>query len=104
MPQVQVLGPKGPRRHGGVDLLTWAHNQLRVASEIVDNPGGGVLFASQTIGQVRAALAEANDPRWNPLLELLDQAEDAAVHRDFQRARATLAQASNALEGPRAGS
>ncbi|HZV49788.1 MAG TPA: hypothetical protein VFD49_08470 [Candidatus Dormibacteraeota bacterium] len=97
MSQVEVLGPKGPLRHGGVDLLTWARNQLRVASEIVDNPGGGLLFASQTIGQVRAALAETDDPRWSPLVELLERAEDATVHRDFRRARATLAQAGDVL-------
>ncbi|HZU18619.1 MAG TPA: hypothetical protein VFD01_18705 [Candidatus Dormibacteraeota bacterium] len=98
MPQVEILGPKGPLQHGGVDLLTWARSQIRVAGEIVDNPGGGLLFASQTIGQVRAALAESGEPRWTPLLELLEQAEDAAVHRDFQRARAALAQAGEVLE------
>jgi hypothetical protein len=101
MSHVQVLGPKGPLRRGGADLLTWARNQLRVASEIVDNPGGGVLFASQTMGQVRAALAEDDDSRWGLLVELLEQAEDATVHRDFERARATLARASEMLETTR---
>lgn len=87
MSAVEVLGPKGPARYGGADLLTWAHSQLDIATRIVDNPGGGLLFATQTIGQVRAALAEADADRWQAAVALLESAEDQAVRRDFTRAR-----------------
>src|SRR2546423_10704583 len=94
---VEVRGPKGPARYGGVDLLTWARNQLRIASEIMDNPGGGLLFATQTIGQVKAALNEVDADRWESTVRLLDQAEDLAVRREFERSRELLRQASDKL-------
>ena len=93
MPAVEVLGPKGPSRYGGADLLTWVHNQTEIASQIVDNPGGGLLFATQTIGQVRSALAEADADRWRPALTLLEAAEDRAIRRDYTRARELLREA-----------
>jgi len=98
MPGVEVLGPKGPARFGGVDMLTWARHQLDIASQIIDNPGGGLLFATQTIGQVKAALAESDPDRWEPVVDLLDEAEDAGVHRGFARARVLLAQAGSRLD------
>jgi hypothetical protein len=59
---VEVLRPKGPvSRFGGTDVQTWARHQLGVARDILDNPGGGLLFATQTIGQVKAGLAEQAD-------------------------------------------
>jgi hypothetical protein len=98
MSAVEVLGPKGPARYGGADLLTWAHNQLEIAWQIVDNPGGGLLFATQTIGQVRAALAEADAERWRDTLALLAEAEDRAVHRDFAAVRERLRSARAKLD------
>jgi hypothetical protein len=98
MPAVEVLGPKGPARYGGADLLTWMHNQLEIASQIVDNPGGGLLFATQTIGQVRSALAEADADRWRPVLILLESAEDRAIRRDYSRARDLIRQAREQID------
>ena len=97
MSAVEVRGPKGPARYGGADLLTWARSQVRIASEIMDNPGGGLLFATQTIGQVEAALSEADADRWHSTVQLLREAEDSAVRREFGRARELLAQASERL-------
>lgn len=91
--RVEVLGPKGPARHGGVDLLKWARDQLTVAAEIVDNPGGGLLFATQTIGQVRAALADADEERWKDVIRMLDRAEDTALRRQYERSRDLVAEA-----------
>jgi hypothetical protein len=98
MSVVEVLGPKGPALYGGVDMLTWAHNQLEIASQIVDNPGGGLLFATQTIGQVRSALEDADGVRWREVIDLLDQAEDRAVRRDFNRSRDLIREARSRLD------
>jgi hypothetical protein len=98
MSVVEVLGPKGPGLYGGVDMLTWAHNQLEIASQIVDNPGGGLLFATQTIGQVRSALEDADGVQWREVIGLLDQAEDRAVRRDFNRARELIKEARGRLD------
>ena len=95
---MEVLGPKGPEPYGGADLLTWAHSQLDLAAQIVDNPGGGVLFATQTIGQVGAALAEADADRWQDVVALLAAAEDRAVRRDFAGARERLHTARERLD------
>jgi hypothetical protein len=98
MSAVEVLGPKGPARYGGADLLTWVRNQLDIASQIIDNPGGGLLFATQTIGQVRAALAEADADRWQQAISLLGAAEDRGVRRDFDGARERLRAARELIE------
>jgi len=98
MSAVEILGPKGPARYGGADMLTWAHNQIEIASQIIDNPGGGLLFATQTIGQVRAALAEADADRWRDALTLLATAEDRGVRRDFAGARELLRQVREKLD------
>jgi hypothetical protein len=98
MPAVEVLGPKGPARYGGADLLTWVHNQLDIASQIVDNPGGGLLFATQTIGQVRSALAEGDPDRWRPAVTLLASAEDRAIRRDYSRTRDLIRQAREQID------
>jgi hypothetical protein len=98
MSAVEVLGPKGPARYGGADMLTWADNQLRIAGEIVDNPGGGLLFATQTMGQVRAALAEADADRWRDAVVFLAEAEDRAVRRNFAGARERLTGVREKLE------
>jgi hypothetical protein len=93
VPAVDVTGPKGPVRHQGAALLEWARNQLTIAGEIVDNPGGGLLFATQAMGQVRAALDESDHERWEEVVELLDRAETAAVRREFDRSREYLGKA-----------
>jgi len=98
MSAVEVLGPKGPARYGGADMLTWVRNQLEIAGQIVDNPGGGLLFATQTIGQVRSALAEADADRWQAALKVLEEAEDRAVRRDFAGARLLLGEARTKIE------
>ncbi len=98
MSGVEVLGPKGPARFGGADMLAWARNQLDIASQIVDNPGGGLLFATQTIGQVKVVLGDADPGRWQAVIGLLEDAEDEAVRRGFVRARSLLNQAREQLE------
>jgi len=98
MSAVEILGPKGPARYGGADMLTWARNQIAIADQIIDNPGGGLLFATQTIGQVRAALAEADADRWRDALTLLEAAEDRGVRRDFAGVRELLGQAREKLD------
>lgn len=94
---MEVLGPKGPQRHTGPDLLPWARNQLLIAEQIMDNPGGGLLFATQSVGQVKAALSETGADRWQSLVQLLDDAEDNLVRRRFDLARALLERAVRAL-------
>lgn len=98
MSAVEVLGPKGPGLYGGADMLTWARNQLKIACEIIDNPGGGLLFATQSIGQVRSALAESDGARWREVVKLLEQAEDRAVRREFRRARELISEARSRLD------
>ena len=96
---MEVLGPKGPvNRFGGADIGTWARHQLRVATDILDNPGGGLLFATQTIGQVRAGLDEEGDERYEKAVSLLAQAEEHAVRRLFGPARDLVGQALQELD------
>jgi len=99
IPDVEILGPKGPKPYGGVGLLAWAQNELLIADQIVDNPGGGLLFASQTVGQVKAALREADRSRWGEAVQLLDEAEDLMVRRQFAAARERLQKVREALRG-----
>jgi hypothetical protein len=100
---VEVVGPKGPHTHTGADLLTWAHDQLTIAEQIVDNPGGGLLFATTAVGQVKAALAERaaqseeERHRWEPVIQILDLVEDDMVRRRFDSARSGLREALEAL-------
>jgi hypothetical protein len=100
---MEVLGPKGPHDHSGADLPPWASNQLMIAEQIVDNPGGGLLFATTAVGQVKATLAERaarseeERHRWEPVIELLDRVEDDMVRRHFDAARAGLREAMKAL-------
>jgi hypothetical protein len=95
---VEILGPKGPKPHGGVELLPWARNELLIAEQIMDNPGGGLLFATQTVGQVKAALSEEDHKRWHAVVELLDRAEDLMVRRHFEAGRRLLTEARGALQ------
>jgi hypothetical protein len=90
---MEVLHPKPLETHPGEQVIPWARRQLELAREILDNPGGGLLFATQTIGQVRAGLEECEPERWEEVIAILGQAEDMAVHRDFEESRRLLAEA-----------
>jgi hypothetical protein len=90
---MDVLRPKPLETHPGEQAIPWARRQLELAREILDNPGGGLLFATQTIGQVRAGLQERDAERWEDVVAILERAEDAAVHREFEQARHLLAEA-----------
>jgi hypothetical protein len=96
---VEVLGPKGPvNRFGGTDMLNWARHQLGVAYDIVDNPGGGLGFAIQTIGQVKTGLREQGGDRYAAVVAVLEDAENNAVHRRFGPTRELVRLALNRLD------
>jgi hypothetical protein len=84
---LEVLGPKALDTHPGENIVGWARGQLEIARSILDNPGGGLLFATQTIGQVKAGLRERDPERWEQVVAVLDQVEDAAIRREFDSAR-----------------
>jgi hypothetical protein len=90
---MEVLRPKKLDTHPGDSLIPWARGQLEIAREILDNPGGGLLFATQTVGQVSSALRERDLARWEDVIALLDRVEDAAVRREFDTARKLLDEA-----------
>ena len=94
---VDVTRPKPLDTHPGDEIVAWAREQLGIAGSILDNPGGGLLFATQTIGQVKAGLQERDAERWSQVARLLDQAEDAAVHREFAAARHAIDEALKLL-------
>lgn len=90
--EVEVLRPKQLDTHPGDAIVGWARGQLEVASSILDNPGGGLLFATQTIGQVRSGLRERDAVRWELVVGTLERAEDAAVRREFAVCRRLIDQ------------
>jgi hypothetical protein len=90
---MEVLRPKKLETHPGDSLIPWARGQLEIAREILDNPGGGLLFATQTVGQVSSALRDRDLARWEDVIALLDRVEDAAVRREFDTARKLLDEA-----------
>jgi hypothetical protein len=94
---MEVLRPKELDTHPGDSIVSWAKRQLEIARSIVDNPGGGLLFATQTIGQVKAGLHERDAERWDGVVAILDRAEDAAVRREFDAALALLDEANKKL-------
>jgi hypothetical protein len=94
---MEVLRPKELDTHPGDEIIAWARDQLLIARSILDNPGGGLLFATQTIGQVRAGLIERDPARWEELARMLERAEDAAVHREFATTRRLLDEAIRKL-------
>jgi len=87
---MEVLRPKKLETHPGDSVVGWARGQLEIARQILDNPGGGLLSATQTIGQVKSALHERDMARWEDAVAVLDRVEDAAVRREFDTARALL--------------
>jgi len=84
---MDVLRPKELDTHPGDRIVGWARAQLEIARSILDNPGGGLLFATQTIGQVKAGLHERDQDRWADVVKMLDRAEDAAVRREWTTSR-----------------
>jgi hypothetical protein len=90
---MEVLRPKKLETHPGDSIVGWARAQLAIARDILDNPGGGLLFATQTTGQVSSALRERDLARWENVIALLDRVEDAAVRREFDSARKLLDEA-----------
>lgn len=72
---------------------SWIREQLRIAGEIIDNPGGGLVFGYQAMGQARAHLAEADEEAYAAVIGLLDQAEHEAVWRNYARSRELLEEA-----------
>jgi hypothetical protein len=89
---MDVLRPKKLETHPGDSVVGWARGQLEIARQILDNPGGGLLFATQTIGQVKSGLHERDATRWDEVVAVLDRVEDAAVRREFDTARMLLAE------------
>jgi len=87
---MEVLHPKQLETHPGDSIVAWARGQLAIACQILDNPGGGLLFATQTIGQVKSGLHERDAARWEEVVAVLDRVEDAAVRREFDTARSLL--------------
>lgn len=90
---MEVLRPKTLETHPGDSIVKWARGQLEIARQILDNPGGGLLFATQTVGQVKAGLQERDETHWEEVVALLDRVEDAAVRREFDTARKLLDEA-----------
>ena len=99
---MEVLHPKKLETHPGDSIIGWARGQLEIAREILDNPGGGLLFATQTIGQVSSALRERDLARWEDVIGDLERIEDAAVRREFDTARNLLDQVLARLTAGRA--
>jgi hypothetical protein len=96
---MEVRGPKGPGLEWAQQTLPWARGQLAIAADILDNPGGGLVFATQAIGQVKAAFEELDPDRFREAISLLDEAEDAAVRREYARSRGLLEEALGKLGG-----
>ena len=94
---MEVLHPKKMDTQPGDAIVRWARRQLEIARQILDNPGGGLLFATQTVGQVKAGLQERDATRWEDVVSLLDRVEDAAVRREFETARKLLDEARKKL-------
>jgi hypothetical protein len=90
---MEVLRPKELDTHPGEEIVVWARRQLDIGSSILDNPGGGLLFATQTVGQVKAALHERDPERWEEVVAILDRAEDAGIRREFDAARRLVGEA-----------
>ena len=77
--------------------MTWIREQLRIAAEILDNPGGGLVFGYQALGQAQAHLAEADADYYREPIRLLAEAERQAVWRNFAGARELIAKAEKKL-------
>jgi len=78
---------------GTTPRLPWVREQLEIALAILDNPGGGLVFAYQALGQARAHLAETEPDRWEDAIAELEEAERNALWRNYGRARELIGQA-----------
>ncbi len=94
---IDVTSPKGPRRIEGDQLPRWSVPQLEMAAEILSDPGGGLLSAMQSVGQVRAALEEADEERWAAVVGILYEAEAAGIRRQHETARRLIREAIHKL-------
>jgi hypothetical protein len=94
---MEVLRPKKLDTHPGDKIVPWARGQLEIARSILDNPGGGLLFATQTVGQVKSGLHERDPGRWDEVIAILDRVEDAAIRREFDAARRLVDEAATKL-------
>lgn len=71
--------------------------QLAIAIEILDNPGGGLVFGYQALGQARSRLAELDADRFHAVIHQLDEAERQAIWRNFARAQEIISEALTGL-------
>jgi hypothetical protein len=78
---------------GATSRLPWVRDQLRIALDILDNPGGGLVFGYQALGQARAHLAETDPRRWEDAIHKLEEAERQALWRNYDRARRLISDA-----------
>ncbi|HVD00356.1 MAG TPA: hypothetical protein VNG93_04310 [Candidatus Dormibacteraeota bacterium] len=82
---------------GTTPRLPWVREQLRIALDILDNPGGGLVFGYQALGQARAHLAETEPERWEGAIDDLEGAERQALWRNYGRAHDLIQQALSKL-------
>jgi len=92
-----MIGVMGELRTGAVDLrkatrtqLTGVRDQLQVAIDILDNPGGGLLFSYQALGQARAHLEATAPERWEAAIKDLAEAERSRELREGEPAEVDL--------------
>jgi hypothetical protein len=85
------------RLTGTTPRLPWVREQLKIALEILDNPGGGLVFGYQALGQARAHLAETEAERWEGAIAELEEAERQALWRNYDRARELIREALGRL-------
>lgn len=88
--------PEGESSRNGEDI-SFVREQLRLAAEILDNPGGGLVFGYQALGQARARLGENDPDRYRAVVRLLEEAERQAVWRRFERSRELIREAAARL-------
>lgn len=79
------------------EAVSFVREQLRIAGEILDNPGGGLVFGYQALGQARARLGEEDRERYRAVIRLLEEAERQAVWRRFKRSRELIGEAAAGL-------
>ena len=84
---------------GTTPRLPWVREQLRIALGILDNPGGGLVFGYQALGQARAHLQETEPDRWEDAISDLEEAERQALWRNYERSRELVRDALAKLPG-----
>ena len=78
---------------GTTPRLPWVRDPLKIALEILDDPGGGLVFGYQALGQARAHLQETEPERWEDAIAELEEAERQALWRNYGRARELIREA-----------